>query len=137
MVGPSATGSLKGTPSSMMSAPASARASSSAAVSSSEGNPAVMYGISARRPAARHASKRAARGSSSDEIVGDPDAIRVRIDGLDDGALCLVRARLCLGQIDRDRLREHYAVLVRNDLRKRLMDARRVRVTRRHHDQLV
>src|SRR5580704_7646797 len=42
MTGPSATGSLNGTPSSIMSAPASAAASTILALASSEGSPAVM-----------------------------------------------------------------------------------------------
>src|ERR1700677_741909 len=46
MTGPSATGSLKGTPISMMSAPASAAAATILALASSEGSPAVMYAMS-------------------------------------------------------------------------------------------
>src|SRR5579863_598404 len=43
MVGPSATGSLNGTPSSTTSAPASAAASTIFSLAASEGSPAVMY----------------------------------------------------------------------------------------------
>ena len=49
MVGPSAIGSENGTPSSMMSAPASTSACISGTVSAGSGSPAVMNGISALR----------------------------------------------------------------------------------------
>src|SRR5574337_77261 len=50
MVGPSAMGSEKGTPSSMMSAPPATRARMRGKVSSGEGSPAVMKGMRALRP---------------------------------------------------------------------------------------
>src|SRR6516162_3039789 len=58
MVGPSARGSLKGTPSSMMSAPASARARANLCVASSEGSPAVMYATMPSSPSSRSSAKR-------------------------------------------------------------------------------
>ena len=55
--GPSAIGSENGTPSSITSAPAEVSARISGTVAASEGSPAVMYGISAARPAPRSLSK--------------------------------------------------------------------------------
>src|ERR1700674_1351603 len=57
ITGPSAIGSENGTPSSITSAPAEVSARISGTVAASEGSPAVMYGISAARPAARSLSK--------------------------------------------------------------------------------
>src|SRR5690606_511301 len=57
MVGPSAIGSENGTPSSMMSAPAATHRCRTSRVTARVGNPTVMYGISALRPAARSRSK--------------------------------------------------------------------------------
>src|SRR6266404_869616 len=57
MTGPSAIGSENGTPSSITSAPAAVSARISGTVAASVGSPAVMYGISATRPAARSLSK--------------------------------------------------------------------------------
>src|ERR1700680_2805562 len=45
MTGPSATGSLKGTPTSIMSAPASANSRSNSSVTDKSGSPAVMKGM--------------------------------------------------------------------------------------------
>ena len=50
IIGPSASGSENGTPSSTRSAPASTYAAATAAEVSSSGKPPIMYGISAARP---------------------------------------------------------------------------------------
>src|SRR5574338_260533 len=57
MVGPSAMGSEKGTPSSMMSAPPATRARIRGRVNSGSGSPAVMKGIRALRPLAARLAK--------------------------------------------------------------------------------
>src|SRR5262245_28524592 len=57
IVGPSAIGSLNGTPTSRISAPAPARASARSAVASRFGSPAVMKGMRTARPSARAAAK--------------------------------------------------------------------------------
>src|SRR5664279_5174838 len=57
ITGPSAMGSLNGTPSSMMSAPAAAIANMIAAVPSACGSPVVMYGMTALRWHSRSAAK--------------------------------------------------------------------------------
>src|SRR5829696_9028951 len=59
MTGPSASGSEKGTPSSIRSAPASTYASATASAVSRFGNPPIMYGISAV-PSSRAAAKASA-----------------------------------------------------------------------------
>src|SRR5262245_23729274 len=92
MIGPSAIGSENGRPSSMTSAPASSRPRMRSTARSASGCPAVMYGISARRPAARSSTKRSAMRSRdplaepprSDEIVRDADTIALGVFGLDD-----------------------------------------------------
>src|SRR5204862_8223105 len=82
-VGPSASGSENGTPTSTKSAPASATRFSASSDTASVGKPAVRYGISARDvPSARHRSAMA----SSDKVIADVDAVFDRIDDLDDGA---------------------------------------------------
>src|SRR5271170_1364385 len=58
IVGPSATGSLNGTPSSITSAPASAAASTIFSDASSDGSPAVMYATRPSSPASESARKR-------------------------------------------------------------------------------
>src|SRR6266403_2455128 len=58
IVGPSASGSLNGTPSSITSAPASARARTNLCVASSDGSPAVMYATMPSSPAVRSSEKR-------------------------------------------------------------------------------
>lgn len=58
MVGPSASGSLKGMPSSMTSAPDSARARTNFSVASREGSPAVMKATTPISPEARSSWKR-------------------------------------------------------------------------------
>src|SRR3954471_20821825 len=52
ITGPSASGSLNGTPSSTRSAPASAYATPTATEASTSGKPPIRYGISAARPGA-------------------------------------------------------------------------------------
>src|SRR5438067_10901273 len=87
MVGPSASGSLKGTPTSTKSAPAASTSWSAASDLSGVGWPAVRYGMSAarRRSPARRVRPRAAIGCS-DKVIADVDAVRGRIGDLDDGA---------------------------------------------------
>src|ERR1700723_2267170 len=60
IVGPSATGSLNGTPNSITSAPASAAASTIFSVAAREGSPAVMYATRPISPASESARKRCA-----------------------------------------------------------------------------
>src|SRR3546814_12706028 len=69
MAGPSAIGSVKGMPSSMMSAPPSTSASRIAGVSSTVGSPAVTKVTSAARPAFLQAAKRVARRSVIDKVT--------------------------------------------------------------------
>src|ERR1700675_2930759 len=57
MVGPSASGSLNGTPSSIISVPASSSASTKSSVVSIDGSPAVMYATMPISPAARRVAK--------------------------------------------------------------------------------
>src|SRR6266403_2257446 len=58
IVGPSASGSLKGTPSSMTSAPASAIAKTNFSVAANEGSPAVIYATIPISPESRSSAKR-------------------------------------------------------------------------------
>src|SRR5579863_2567927 len=58
MVGPSATGSLNGTPSSITSAPASAAAKTIFSLAASEGSPAVIYATRPISPASASVPKR-------------------------------------------------------------------------------
>src|SRR5580704_16717918 len=60
ITGPSATGSLNGTPSSITSAPASAAASTIFSVAASDGSPAVMYATRPISPASESARNRCA-----------------------------------------------------------------------------
>src|SRR3954465_1546387 len=78
MVGPSASGSLKGTPTSMMSE-TSAAERIAASLASLVGKPAVRYGMRAERPADRRAAP-AGWGRDSDKVVAnrEPEAGRVR-----------------------------------------------------------
>ena len=84
MTVPSASGSLNGTPTSMMSAPAASSPCSSATLRARSGCPAVTYGTNARRPLTRSAANRFAM--ASEEIVANPDAIALGILRLDDRA---------------------------------------------------
>ena len=54
MTGPSASGSEKGRPSSMTSAPQASKSRSASAVVARSGSPAVMYGMNAVCNHARH-----------------------------------------------------------------------------------
>src|SRR6266513_1713995 len=85
MVGPSASGSLNGTPTSTKSAPAAWTSWSAASDASGVGWPAVRYGMSAarRRSPARRVRQRAAIGCS-DKVIADVDAVLGRIGDLDD-----------------------------------------------------
>src|SRR5207249_7658544 len=98
IVGPSARGSLNGTPTSRKSAPAASTSLSASSEAAGVGCPAVRYGMSAAwrlappplspppRPApARMARQRAAIGCS-DKIVADVDAVLHRVGDLDDRA---------------------------------------------------
>src|SRR6185312_15289709 len=83
MVGPSASGSENGTPTSTKSAPAAATRRSASRNTAGLGKPAVRYGISARRlPSACHRCAMA----WSDKVVADVDAVFDRVGDLDDGA---------------------------------------------------
>src|SRR5881628_2319956 len=88
MVGPSASGSENGTPTSTKSAPAASTSRKASSDSAGVGKPAVRYGISpARRPCpapARMARQRAAMGWS-DKVVADVDAVFRGVGDLDDG----------------------------------------------------
>src|SRR4051794_15262046 len=78
MVGPSASGSLKGKPHSMM-AETSAAERSAASLAALVGKPAVRYGMSAERPADRRAAQ-AGSSRDSDKVVAnrEPEAVRIR-----------------------------------------------------------
>src|SRR5216110_3381092 len=83
IVGPSASGSENGTPTSTKSAPAAATRRSASRETAGVGKPAVRYGISARVvPRARHRESMA----FSDKVVADVDTVFDRICDLDDGA---------------------------------------------------
>src|SRR3972149_934885 len=85
MVGPSASGSLKGMPSSTKSAPASATMWRASRLARLVGYPAVRYGINAvrcRRLSSRH---RAAMGRS-DKVVRGVDPVLGGVGHLDDRA---------------------------------------------------
>src|SRR3989454_25900 len=83
IVGPSASGSEKGTPTSTKSAPAAATARIASSDLAGVGKPAVRYGMSARDlPSARHRAAMA----FSDKVVADVDAVFNRVGDLDDGA---------------------------------------------------
>src|SRR5437660_8171074 len=99
MVGPSASGSLNGTPTSMKSAPAASARRSAARHPAGDGYPAVRYGISAARPAppARSACHRRAIGWS-DKVVADLDPVLLRVGDLDDGPR-IVALLIALGQV--------------------------------------
>src|SRR5215217_198817 len=84
MVGPSASGSLKGMPTSMMSA-TSAAARMAAALASRLGYPAVRYGMSARRPPARNVDQVRESGES-DKVVANRNSIACGIGNFDDRA---------------------------------------------------
>src|SRR5690349_3647116 len=97
MTGPSARGSLKGTPTSTTSARGATRRSASSDASG-VGWPAVRYGISAVRPRAR-SSRHAGASERSDKVVADRESVAIRGGDLHDGAGELPR-RVALGQVD-------------------------------------
>src|SRR5437762_2023775 len=120
MVGPSASGSLNGTPTSRMS-PTSSAARRAARLTSLEGKPAVRYGISAVR---RRALSSAQAGASrdSDKVVADREAVPGRVGDLDDGA-AIGAPFILLGQADqRARRRDHAAVHVDGDAHHRTVE---------------
>src|SRR5215210_4196954 len=82
MVGPSANGSLKGMPTSMMSAN-SAAARMAAVLASRLGYPAVRYGMSARRPPARNVDQVRESGES-DKVVANRNSIACGVGNLYD-----------------------------------------------------
>src|SRR6266446_5973590 len=83
IVGPSASGSEKGTPTSTKSAPAAATARIASSDLAGVGKPAVRYGMSARDlPSARHRAATA----FSDKVIADVDPVFDRVRDLDDGA---------------------------------------------------
>src|SRR5439155_5310468 len=85
IVGPSASGSENGTPTSTKSAPAAATRRRASSEARGVGKPAVRYGISARDvPSARH--REAMGGAFSDKVVADVDTVFDRVGDLDDGA---------------------------------------------------
>src|SRR5438445_11271290 len=85
IVGPSSRGSLNGTPTSTMSAPAASARRSASSEAGGVGKPAVRYGINAARPSPRTSRQRAAMGWS-DKIVADVDAVLRGVGDFDDGA---------------------------------------------------
>src|SRR5687767_15184211 len=82
MVGPSARGSLNGTPTSSTSAISSATLSA-ASLARRSGYPAVRYGISAVRPPARRPAK-AWVMPESDKVVADRETVPGGIGDLHD-----------------------------------------------------
>src|SRR5689334_7315284 len=104
IVGPSASGSENGTPTSTKSAPAAAMARSASRDTAGVGKPAVRYGMSARDvPSARHRAAIGVAGALSDKVVVDVDTVFDRVGDLDDGAR-VAAVRILLGKID-DRTR--------------------------------
>src|SRR5882724_1015924 len=98
MVGPSASGSLNGTPTSRMSETRSA-ARSASRLAPGVGWPAVRYGMSALRRASRSADQTGA-SLDSDKVIADRQPIARRIGHLHDRAT--VRpALVLLGQVHR------------------------------------
>src|ERR671919_99080 len=84
MVGPSARGSLNGTPTSMISA-MSASARSAEALASRVGYPAVRYGMRARLPVERRADQVCVSGDS-DEMIANGDTIASGVGDFNDGS---------------------------------------------------
>src|SRR5438093_11842014 len=98
----------------MKSAPVRATARTASSDTAKVGNPAVMYGISARDlPSARHRRAMAGRGALSDKVVADVDPVFDRVGDLDDGAR--IRAvRVLQRKID-DRARRQQGAVGRRD----------------------
>src|SRR6266508_201796 len=87
IVGPSARGSEKGTPTSTRSAPAAATRRSASRDAATVGNPAVRYGISARPPPPLPPSPRhRVVIGCSDKVVADLEAVLEWVRDFDDGA---------------------------------------------------
>src|SRR2546425_10020682 len=84
MVGPSAGGSLNGTPPSTTSAPAASARRSASSEAGGGGKPAVRYGINAARPSPRTSRQRAAMGGA-DKKVADVDAVFRGVGDFDNG----------------------------------------------------
>src|SRR5918912_1330757 len=113
MIGPSASGSENGRPTSMTSAPLCATPRMSASERSRSGCPAVTYTTSARRPSAFSRANRCAK--TSDEVICDADAIAFRVRDLDDRSS--VRAGcVLLVQVGDEARKEHVSLLVTDDL---------------------
>src|SRR6478672_13916814 len=138
MIGPSAIGSENGNPISITSAPAVSSAPISSIVRSASGCPAVIYGTSARRPAARSSANRWSMRSStpvSGEVVADANAIAIGILGFDDGSE--ERAfRVAIGEIDERTGKLQVALPVRHDANKRTREHVLQRIHRMHDAQL-
>src|SRR6266545_1839017 len=113
MVGPSASGSLNGTPTSMMSATASATRRA-ARLASADGYPAVRYGISAVRSWARRAAQ-AGASLDSDKVVADSETVALRVGDLDDRAPVGAALVLFRQADQRARRRDRAAIRVHGD----------------------
>src|SRR5688500_3975352 len=86
IVGPSARGSENGTPTSMKSAPAAAIRVNAASETARVGNPAVRYGMRARRLPNDRQRSAIAPALRSDKVIADVDAVFDRVRDLHDGA---------------------------------------------------
>src|SRR5216684_4730997 len=133
IVGPSASGSENGTPTSTKSAPADATAEIASSDLAGVGNPAVRYGMSARDlPSARH---RAAM-TFSDKVVADVDAVFDRVGDLDDGAR-EVAVGVFLREIDDGTGVQERAVRGRDETHHRPVDVAHVGIRAVHQRDLV
>src|SRR5690348_5753420 len=135
MVGPSASGSLKGIPTSMKSAPVRATAWMAASDRAGVGNPAVRYGIRADRCSPRTARQRAAMGRS-DKVVADVQAVLEGIGDLHDTAR-EIALLVALGQVREDARLDQGAVGARDDAHHRAVHLAHVRVGRVHQRHFV
>src|SRR6266576_1106036 len=133
-VGPSASGSENGTPTSIKSAPASATRRSASSETAGVGKPAVRYGISARDvPSARH---REAMGALSDKVIADVDTVLDRVGDLDDGAR-VVAVGILLGKIDHGTRIQQRPIGCRDEAYDRAVDVRDVGVGAVHQRHLI
>src|SRR2546428_5893252 len=141
MVGPSASGSLKGTPTSTKSAPAASARRRAAMQVAGVGYPAVRYGINAARrrslppPSARIARHRRAIGCS-DKVVADLEAVFLRVGDFDDGPR-EVATRITLRKVDDGARVEESAVRGRHDPHDGAVHVADVRVGGMHERHLV
>src|SRR6476660_6283548 len=134
MVGPSASGSLKGTPTSMMSETSAATRSASTLVSR-VGYPAVRYGISARRLSPRSVDQVCFRGDS-DKVIANRDPIARRIGDLDDRA-AIGSALIFVGETDLRTRRRHWSTIgVDRDPDQGTLELLSVRIGRGHDADL-